>query len=450
MISSPSTRPRRRTIACAGVAAALVAFAVPSIPAASAAGTFSITPSQRDLVVRPPAKLAPTRVSNTTKNAYDVQAFPVLLRQGLTGAFEFDEAPGSLSAARTIMRVSPSRFRLAPGRSRTVGVRWEQTARGKRAAYVGLVFQGQPRLKGGRSVPVITRLLSTNFLRVPGRYHANGIFKALNAAQAAPKVLRFLPRVANTGDVVASPTAGRLTIANSTGRTAYSTTWRGDVILPGAKRDFPIDVRRILPAGRYSARATMRFGTNRRARKISSAFTLVGPNQLPTPAVEIAGFAAHGEVGGPARLSGSVRSTGTSPASVDLAVSLFRVTKSVAAATPIASRKLRFSELAPGTSRALAVDLSSGLTRGTYRVVGTYTDPTGAPQSLSSDFAASPHLGALTRLRRFLDRHKVTIGVVLALLLVGGVGLRLLRRQRRLEAELRAARAQRDAGAPPA
>ncbi|HEY8867691.1 MAG TPA: hypothetical protein VIM22_12205 [Solirubrobacteraceae bacterium] len=369
--------------------------------------------------------------------------FPVLLRQDLTGAFQFDERPPPLKAARTILRVSPSRFRLVPGQSRAVGLRWELLPLGARAAYVGVVFQGQRRLKGGRSVPVISRLLSINFMRLPGHYHPNGVFSALHAIQFAPLVLRFLPRVRNTGDIVGSPKHGRLAISDSTGRTVYKTRWTGDVILPRAERDFPIDVHQILPAGSYTAHAMMSFGANRRA-EISKAFRLVGPNQLPTPGVKINDFAAHGEVGRPAHVSGHVKSTGTAPANLDFSLSLFRVTGGLADAKPLASGQLHFSALAPGSTRSLDVDLTRRLASGEYHVVAQYTDSTGTPQQLTSDFAASPHRGLFDRLWRFFDRHALLIILVIALIAVAVLVFRLLRRQRRLESELRKAKGERD------
>lgn len=439
-------RPRRCVVELLAAAVVLLAFAAPASPAAAADGSFSITPSRRDILARPPVTLAPTTVSNTTKSSYDVRAFPVVLRQGLSGAFEFDETPRALNTARMIMRVSPSRFRLAPGQSRKVAVRWELLARGRRAAYVGVIFQSQQRTANGGSVPVLTRLLSTNFMRLPGRYHPNGVFSGLRASQAEPKVLRFKPRVRNTGDVRSSPKNAHLTITDSTGRTVYRTTWTGDVVLPRAQREFPIDVRKILPAGDYSARASMSFGPH--GRRISSKFTLVGPNQLPTPDVKVNAFAATGEVGAPAHVTADVHSTGTSPATLNLTLSLFRVDAGQPDGTPLATRKLHFAALAPGSTRPLDAQIGKRLATGRYHVVATYVDATGAPQELTSDFAATVKRGFLDRVRQFVRRHETLIFIVIGLIVVAGLVLGLLRRQRRLEAELREAKAQRDPDPP--
>lgn len=447
-----STRLRHRALVVVALTVSVVALEAASIPAAiaqgTASGTFSITPSRRDVVGRPPARLAPTKVTNTTRDSYDVRVFSVLLHQDLTGAFQFDESPRPLNEARNILAVSPSRFRLAPGQSREVKLTWELVRSGSRTAYIGVVFQGQARLKGGGSVPVISRLLSINFMRLPGRYRSNGVFTALHAVQFAPRVLRILPRVRNTGNLVDTPRHTRLSISNSAGRSAYKTSWTGDVILPHAERDFPIDVHKVLPAGTYTAHAVMSFGVNRRA-VVSTAFRLVGPNQLAAPAVTVSGFGAHGEVGGPAHVSGRVLSTGTAPVTLDLALSLFRVTGGQPTARAIGTRQLHFSALAPGSARSIDVNLGRSLASGEYHVVAQYTDPTGAPQQLTSDFAATPHRGFFDRVRRFFDRHRSLIIGLIALSAVAVLVLRLLRRQRRLEAELQEAKRARDRDAPP-
>jgi P pilus assembly chaperone PapD len=443
---------RGRTLGLAALAICILALDAGSVPTAraqgSADGTFSITPSRRDLVGRPPLTLVPTRVSNTTQDSYDVRVFPVLLTQNLTGAFQFDESPRPLDAARRILSASPVRFRLAPGASRDVRVRWELLPLDARAAYIGVIFQGQRVLKSGQSVPVISRLLSVNFLRLPGHYHPKGAFTALRALQAAPRVLRLLPRVKNTGDVIASPRNARLAIHDASGHTVYKTSWKGDVVLPGAQRDFPVEVRRVLPAGRYTAQAVMSFGARRRA-EISTAFTLVGPNRLPTPGVDVRDFAAHGDIGHVAHVSGHVLSTGTSPASLDLRLSLFRLTGGQASAKPIATRRARFSALAPKTRRDLDVDLGRSLAKGQYRVVASYTDATNAPHQLTSDFEATRHRGFFDRLHLFFDRHRLAIVLVIVAIVLGLLVFLLLRRQRRLEEELRDARAQREQDPPP-
>jgi len=407
------------------------------------AGTFSISPSRRDLVGRPPANLVPTQVRNTTRDTYAVRVFAVLLRQDVTGAFQFTENPRALNAARTILGITPTRFALAPGQSRQVALRWQLLPGGARATYVGVIFQGQPQFKDKRSVPAISRLLSINFLRLPGRYHPDGTFTALHAIQFAPRVLRLLPRIRNTGDVVAAPQHGRVAVRDATGRAVFKGRFTGDVILPGAQREFAVDLRQVLPAGTYTAKAAMSFGAHRNA-KISVPFRLVGPNELPTPSVRIDDFAGHADAGGPANVTGTVKSVGSAPVSLKVSVSLFRVALGQAGARPLSTRRVSFVRLAPKSERPLDLDLADGLAKGQYRVVARYTDPTGASQEITSDFAASKPRSFLDRLKLFFDRHLVAILVAIAAVCLLALVLALLRRQRRLEAELRDARGPRD------
>lgn len=427
-------------------AVALLAVSFAAAPhAALAAGTFSITPSRRDVAGRPPVTLAPTQVRNTTGDSYDVRVFPVLLRQGLSGAFQFDETQRPLNAARTILDVTPSRFRLAPGGSREVALRWHLLPLSSRAAYVGIVFQGQARTRDGRSVPVISRLLSINFLRLPGRYRRSGEFTALSATQLRPRALSLLARVKNTGNAVGSPSHGRITINDSTGRRVYRARWRGDVILPKAQRDFPIDLRRVLPAGTYKAHVAMRFGASRR-EKIVDSFTLAGPGQLAAPRVKVSELGSQGEVGGRAKVTARVRNSGTAAAGLDLSLSLFAVRAGQPRAAPLASGRIRISSVAAGGGEVLQQELGGKLASGQYRVLARYRDEAGALQELTSDFEATRHRGLLERLRLFADRNAVLIAVVLAAFAIAVFAFVLLRRQRRLEAELQRLRALRDDG----
>lgn len=75
-----------------------------------------------------------------------------------------------------------------------------------------------------------------------------------------------------------------------------------------------------------------------------------------------------------------------------------------------------------------------------YRVVVTYTAPDGTPQELTSDFRPQERVGFVTGAWRFVQHHAVPLVALLALLLLGAVTTLLLRRQRRLQAELAQAR----------
>lgn len=439
-------RPARRPCLACVAAVALFGAADTATAAVPDPGTFSISPSRQNVVGRPPVSLASTLVKNTTKQPYDVQVTPVLLSQNLTGAFTFSEQPGALRDALMVLRPLPARFRLAPGQSRTVVLRWLLLPRAKRAAYVGVLFRGQARDGSGRSIPVVTRLLSTNFLRVPGRYDRRGALTALHVGQFAPGTLRVVPRVANTGDVIGAPTHGRLAIRNARGKTVYRTRWTADVVLPGAARDVPIDLHTRLPAGRYTAVAAMTFGSTANAKR-TTRFTLVAPNTLPTPAIAIDGFAAHGQAGRHPTVSGVVRSVGTAPASLAMSISIYRVTNGLPDATALATAQVRDTALAPGSRRPFVKPLAVKLVPGQYHVVADYTDATGAPQQLTSDFAAVRPRSLIDRIRLYITRHELLLTLLAAGAIIAVILLTLGRRQRRLQAELRDLKG--DAGTTP-
>jgi competence ComEA-like helix-hairpin-helix protein len=428
----------RASLAGAAAVALVCALLAPGFALAqgSTTGSFGISPARRNVVARPPTSLAPTHVADTTTVPYAVTVFPVLLTQDLTGAFNFSQDPRDLQAASTILSTSRKSFLLAPGASQDVSLRWNLLPLNTRAAYIGIVFQGQPRANG-HAVSVISRLLSINFLRLPGAYHSNGVFTGMPVTQFAPQVLRVLPRVKNTGDVVDSPTHGRLLIRDSAGHSVYKTHWTGDVILPGAVREFPIDIKQLLGAGTYTAIAAMTFGADRNA-KISTTFTLVGPNELPSPNVNITDFAGKGAIGDPAQITAAVHSTGTAPVSLDLKLDLFRLVSGLPSGAPVATRIVHFASLAPRSTTALDQRLGK-LAPGEYRVIGSYTDPTGAPQQLVSDFTPTKAVSFWDRIKNFLSDHAVLLISLLALLLLAAVLARMLRRQRRLEAALAAA-----------
>jgi hypothetical protein len=435
---------RRRPLELLGIASLATCLATVALTGVAVAQIyvptqFGISPARRDVVDRPPLTLLPTDVFNTTNVPYSVKVFPVLLGQDITGAFTFQEIPRDLSGALDILTPTPSSFTLHPDESREVQLRWNYLPLGERVAYIGVVFQGTPQLPGARAISIIARLLSVNFFRLPGHYRIAGRFTALNATQFAVRVLRFLPRVKNVGDAIGTPQSGRLTIRDASYKSVFQVPWTGHVILPGVQSDFPVDVRQILPAGHYTVTASMDFGS-RRGQAISRSFTLIGPNELPSPNLAVDNFNAMGTIGDPAHLSVRVASTGSAPVSVAFEAKIYHLYGSVADNRPDASKRISLSTLPPGGHRELDEALGK-LSRGSYRATISYLDPTGAPQMLVSDFVAATKKSLWQRVVDFLDRHKV----ILILIAVVVVALLLLfvvwRRQRHLQEELRAARA---------
>jgi comEA protein len=255
-------------------------------------------------------------------------------------------------------------------------------------------------------------------------------------APQQPRILRFLPRVRNTGDVVDSPKHTSLVIESASGKHLYRQGWPGDVVLPGASRDFVIDVKHVLGAGDYEAVAVMDFGASRH-QIVKTPFHLTGPNTLPSPAISVANFGATGEIGKPAHLTASVRSTGTAPAGTEVSLSLFRITGGRSDSVPVATRRMRYAGLAPGVRRALDVGL--GVVRaGHYRALLRYRDTTDVVHTLAAEFDATKQRSFWDRVKRFFRDHGVLAVGLLALFLLLLIILWFLRRQRRLERELRA------------
>jgi hypothetical protein len=423
-----------------------------AVPLPQATGGFGIAPARRDVIGLPGMALTPTNVVNRTNSNYQVTVFPAILTQELSGAFDFAETPQNLNNSKLVLSATPNRFEVAPGANRPVDLRWNLLPIGKKWIVMGVVFQGVAQGQSG-AVHVVTRLLSVNFLRVPGLTNINGDFTGLYAQQFGRRGLRFTSRVKNTGDRFWAPSDGRLEIRDSAGKVAFSAPWTGSVVIPGAQVDFPVDVHQLLPAGRYTATTTMQFGSHRRST--STAFTLVGPNQLPTPAITIRGFNANGEIGSPTKVSARIISSGTAPASVTVHLFLGNARSLGRGATALATGQVSYSHLAPGAVVKLSRGLGGSLHKGAYRVIATWKDPTGAQHTAEADFTATPARSWLDQIWSFIKEHIVLfIGLLLIALLIAVAYLvrKWRERQRQIEAELAAARAQlrtrREAPAP--
>jgi competence ComEA-like helix-hairpin-helix protein len=404
------------------------------------AGFFSVTPARRNVVARPPTNLVPARVGNTTKVPFAVTVFPVLVKQDVTGAFTPDESPLSLNAAQKIVGARPLKFLLTPGAQRDVTLQWVLLPRHTRAAYVGVIFSGKPPVKNKQPVNTVERLLSVNFLRLPGKYHPNGKFTGIRAAQSQPKVFQVIPRVKNTGDVIAQPHRGRLVITNQAGAVVFRAPLKGPIVLPGAQVDIPVDVRKILQAGRYTATARTQFGRNHKAH-IATDFTLVGPNELPTPKIQLTGFDGNGEIGGDSHVRGKLKSVGTAPADTAVTVQVFRTNAAGGqSARPLVVRKLRYGAIRPGDSRSFDLVLHK-LAAGSYSAIARYRTGPGATDTASTDWKLHKKKGFFDRIKDFLRIHKGLLLALLALAILAGLVAWFTRRQRRLEAELEKARA---------
>jgi hypothetical protein len=202
----------------------------------------------------------------------------------------------------------------------------------------------------------------------------------------------------NTGQAVASPNRLVLTVQNRRGVRVFTGRLPSDVILPGATRNFVLDLTHRLPAGAYVVRAHMAFGSSHNL-SVSAPFQLVAPNKLSAAHLEVGPLTAHGTSGHSAEVSAALRNTGTAAGSTAVQLSLYRLSHGLPSAHPVAGRRVPVDSLAPGKSRKL----SSGFGRlrpGEYRLLASYYDSTGAPQTLVADFQAQNPLSAIARLRR--------------------------------------------------
>lgn len=367
--------------------AALLTLAL--LPAdAPAAGQFSITPARRSIVGRPPVTLGTTSVGNTTAKTFQVKVFPVFLSQRLDGSFALSEGPLDVRRAGLVVSVGPTKFDLTPGARQEVKLRWEGLPKGTKAAAVGVIFEGVPKINGSPQIGEIDRLVAVNFLRLPGKFDSSGKFTGLRGEQTGPRALQFLPKVENTGEVVTTPRRTRFLIRDDGGKTVFQSKWVADIVLPGAEREFPIPIDRLLQAGTYTAVATMDFGRSLN-QKISEPFTLVGPNTLPSPKVDVTDFSARDVLGQPVNVTGVVRSLGTAPVSTDVSVTLVRITNGQPEDKPLGSKRVPYKDLAPKSERPLALTFPS-VPPGNYRVTARYRDESGELQTLTSDFQPVP------------------------------------------------------------
>ena len=429
----------KRTVPLAAVIFCVASPSAMGVPLPLSGGGFGIAPARRHVVGQPGIALTPTTVFNGTSSSYQVSVFPAILTQDLSGAFNFSATPRNLNDSKLVLTAGPDRFAMAPGTTKQVSLRWNLLPTGRKWLAVGVVFQGVANGQGG-SVRVISRLLSVNFLSLPGLNTLSGDFTGLYGRQVAPHVLQFVARVQNTGNTFSGPSAGQLVIRDGLGNVVVSTPWTGDVILPGAQRDFPILVHKVLPAGQYTATVQMQYGGE---HSRSTAFTLVGPNELPTPAIAIRAFSATGVVGGPAHVAARIISDGTAPAALTLHLFLADVRHSTPGANALAATQISYQHLAPGSTTELSRGLGNHLAKGVYRALLTWTDPAGAQHTLETEFSATANQSVPAMLWAFIKGHLLLwLGLLLLGLLLAVAWLlrRMRDRERRIEADLVAAR----------
>jgi competence ComEA-like helix-hairpin-helix protein len=423
----------RSLVLLAALVAAGAGVASDAAAAANDKGVLSMQPARRTLTARPPLQLSPTRVSNSTPLAMQVTVFPALLVQDLDGSFSFNEDPRELNAARLMFPVGPSKFRLEPNQSRNLDLRWQLLPRSAKAAYLGLVVQGVPITKG-KGVGSILRLLGINFFKLPGKFTVDGRLSALRGEQAGPRVLRFFPRVRNTGQMHSQPRNGHCKVVDTAGTVRVRDLKFGQgVVLPGYQREYPVLVQKpnILPKGSYQLKCAMRFG--KRLSTKALPFTLSAPNTLPTASLKLRSVTANGEIGGSAKVKAVVRNAGSKAASALLKVRVDRVPVGRA---PVLLARGRFPQgsVGAGGTRGASMSLAK-LVAGSYRVTVVLSDGKTDLDERTTDFTASLHRGLFKRITDWLSDHLPWLILVVALLLILFLVWRQRRKQRELEEE---------------
>src|SRR4051812_46077666 len=311
-------------------------------------------PARQVINGRPPQPLQPFSVSNTTKVPLKVLVIPGILDQRLSGEIFFKEDPASLRDARKILAPDVDHFDLAPGQRHSVHVDWRLRPLGKKVLSMGVIFQSTAATNSA-AVSTVQRLLTMDFLQLPGRHTSTGRFVSLRAEQGAGKTLDLIPRIANTGDVVQSPQRGKIIVRDASNELVYKAFFVGDVILPEHQRDFPVNAKKVLAAGAYRMAATADFGSSHHMH-IRGSFPLVGPNELPSPKVAVERLAGHGTIGGDSEATAIVHSVGTATVDTSVKVQLFRLTETgQRPQQPIKEQKLSYKALAPGARRPLRI-----------------------------------------------------------------------------------------------
>jgi hypothetical protein len=406
---------------------------------------FSITPARHFLVAAPPSRLNPTEVANTTQSTLRVRVFPVLLAQAPSGAFTFDSSATGLSAARRVLGVGPISFSLAPGASRQVDLLWRGLPANTRAANVGVIYQATPPA-GSTPVRIVEQLLGVNILRLPGHYLLTGRLIGVHVTQAKPRTLRFTLSVQNTGQAVIGPSRLIFTVRDRNGALFLDRRVSTDIVLPGATRNFTMDVGRRLPAGQYIVRGHAAFGSSHRLATLSR-FELTGPNELSTSQLRVGSLTAGGDIDQGARVDATLQNTGTAAGDTTIDLSLYRLTDGIPGRRPLATRHLVTKPVPPGRSSRLESAVGR-LRPGTYRLTASYEDSSGAPQTLVADFEARQPPGILARLRG-LEREHLLLTPLL-LLVSAVIIIPMLIRERRLKRSLAAAERRSGARGPEA
>jgi hypothetical protein len=387
-------------------------------------GGVSVAPASIDAHVRAGTVLPSVRVTNDTGRRLDVRTFAVPATQDLSGLPAFDLSLRSRRAGRALVRISPRRFVLPAGASRAVrGTVVDGAPRVGTGSYGVLVVEALPSVVdagAGSTVDSRLRLTANLLLSYPAAATARRTAKAvaLRAEQASlepARTLRLTATVTNPGRIHSRP-AAILRIRDASGRLVTRATLPTGNVLPGATRELPVVIRRLLPAGIYTARVVVRAG--RRRTSVTRTFELVAPNTLPTPRLRIGTLAppddaTETEVRARLEVFNRGTATGRPAGEAILATTGGRV---------LATRPLRMAAI-PAGERAVADLRLPGVGAGPHRLTVRLLDGDRELDARTVVFTPGTAAGAWTRLLDWCAAHVpllfAAFGAVLLTVLVG-------------------------------
>jgi hypothetical protein len=408
-------------------------FAFFALSSSALASGVQIAPSTVDVSARAGGVLPPVAFTNGTGRTLHVRAIAVPVREGVDGMPVYSLSRAARRAGRRLLVLPRGTFTARPGASVHLRPRVGRPSHGQVGAYAAIVFVADPlgiaTAKAGGSLVPRVRVAANVLIRFPGRVVRRGAVQSLHAGQGGSRTLDFVARLHNTGNLhLRAP--GTLRIRRVGGGEVLRMPIEPSMVLPGARRDVTATVRKLLPAGSYEAVLEARFGDVRGRR--TTAFRLVGLNELPTPAATIGRISAGGARPDKSfEVAFDVASTGTAALSGRAAV----VLTPTGGGSPVVLPAVALRGLAPGehmTARTRAPGLRAGL----YRVDVTATADgftTGRASDQIEIRAATP---APARLRVWLAEHAVAVIAALAALMLLSVAVMatVLRRARTVPA----------------
>jgi len=426
-------RPRRRPITTLVTTAALLAAVAADtagqgveVPQ-SDGGLLGVAPAREDAVGTPPVPLSATKVFNSTQTTYRVEIELSTLVQDRSGSLEASKYARDRVRAEKMLSITPDGFLIGPGEQRVIVSEWRRVIPQRaRAAFIAFVVRAVPQVEQSDGIVIAptARIIAARLLRIPSPDKARGRIVGFTARQAEERVLQFTTSVRNTGKVHAEPTDASFRILDSRRREVFRSRLPDGVVLPRFVRDFPITVRKRLPAGDYRAVTRLTFGRSKLTR--SRRFTLTGPNLLPTRELEITALEASGEEKGPAKAVATVENTGTADAPIVLKAELLRVVDGLPDAKPLATKTVERDGSQPGSVQQIEFELGE-LGSGTFRVLAAVGDGRRRYNKFAADFVSDAHRSLPTRAKDLVVDNGAVLAIIAAFLIALGGRHRLAR-----------------------